>query len=249
MPGLKRKAGGRSTAGQGSRKRRSTMRARRSTYSAGPKRVMLRGVVLPAKRMVTGSSPLTFSTVATNNFHRYVSVSLDNGFVNFASGTTICSLTNKAEYGALFEQYRLSSFRITLRPRYSNYNVTQGAAATLTSGVDIPYLCIVKDPYNTVVPTLPWAQSSLNTLLEQGGKIYRADRPITIYMRPKVTEQFGSGATRYISPAWTDISTGSAVEHRGFHMFAFTGSWNNAALTQNAWDVYVTYYLQFKNPK
>lgn len=208
--------------------------------------------LLRERRMCCGIVPITFSTTATANFWKYVAPSLDNGIDTFqAVPTIVASLTNKAEYAALFDQYKLSAWKIKFVPKYQDYNLNQGGAAAPTAGIDVPMLCIVKDPYSTLTPTGTWNQSTLNTLLEQGGKVYRADKPVTVYMRPKVTEQYGGGANRYISPRYTDLTTtaGTTMPHRGFHMFAFNTTWNNAALSQNAWDVYITYYLSFKNPK
>lgn len=147
--------------------------------------------------------------------------------------------------------YKLNAVKFTFRPRYQNYNINQGASATVTNGIDIPYVCILIDPEIELPITGTWNRTQLNTLLEQGGRIRRADRPFSVYLRPKVQEQFGLGAVRYLKSQWTSLGTaaGPNVPHRGFHMFWFNATWNNLALAQNSYDIDVTYYLQFKNPK
>lgn len=237
------------------RKRRAPSRATtvvtRSMRPTIPRFTMPRLNTLTVKRMVSGTTPLTFSTTATANFWRFNTVSLDSGFVNYSTGSGIASLTNLTEYQALFEQYKLSAFKITFRPKFSNYNFNQINNTTGATVYNIPYFCIIKDPATTVTPTGGWSQSTLNTLLEHGGKIVRADRPVSIYMKPKLVEQYGGGANRYVSPRFTDLTTlaGTATQHRGFHMMYFNGSWDTGSVAQNAWDVYITYYLKFTNPK
>ena len=203
---------------------------------------------LTVKRLVVGSSQVSFNNVATQNFWRYNMVQLDNGFANYNGSGIVALLTNLAEYQTMFNQYKLSAFKITFRPRYNDINANQGDAATYTGGKDIPYFCINKDPFSRVIPSGTWGPTSLNTLLEDGGKIYRADRPVSIYMKPWITEQYGSGATRFIKPRFTDNdASGASMSHRGFHLYAYTQNFNASALASYSWDVYVTYYLQFKN--
>lgn len=220
-----------------------TRRKYRSTKDVG----------LSVRRMVSGTTPLTYSTVATTNFWKYNTVSLDSIMLNYSSGSTICSLTNLAEYQQLFDQFKLSAYKITLRPKYVNYNMSQQNATTGTTPYNIPYVCILKDAESAPSISGGWSQTTLNALLEQGGKIYRADRPVSIYMKPKVAEQYGSGAVRYITPRYTNLGTGSnagtQMAHQGFHMFFFNGTWDTASVSQQAWDVYATLYLKFKNPK
>lgn len=240
---MKRKGGALSAAAKKPRYRRGRrMRTSgRRTYRRG------RFNGLSVRRMCVSGSPLTVSTTATSNFWRYQTVSLDSGFQQMdVAGTTLTSLTNRTEYQALFDEYRLSAFKVTLIPKFSNYNTDQAAAYGTTL---IPYICIVKDAQSKLVPTGTWSAATLNTLLENGGKIYRADRPINIYMKPLVTEQYGGGADRYVRPRFTDLQSaaGTTMAHRGFHMFVFVGTWVAASMAGLAWDVRTTYYLKFKN--
>lgn len=233
------------------RKKRSSKKMyKKYTIYRKPRNINLNKSLI-VKRMVSGTTPLTFSTTATTNFWKYNTVSLDSGFLNYSSGTALVNLTNLAEYQALFDQYKLNGYKLTFRPKFFNYNYNQINPTTGTTTTNIPYFCIVKDPMSTITPVGGWSQSTLNTLLEQGGKIIRADRTVSIYIKPKIVEQYGGGANRYISPRFTDLTTvaGVATQHRGFHLFYFNGTWDTASVASNAWDVYITYYLSFKNPK
>lgn len=245
-PKWKRQRRGVSAVAAASRRRlRKRFNITKSKY-----RTSLRNVGLSVKRLCVSGTPMTVSTTATSNFWRYQTVSLDSGFQQFdVGGTTLTNLTNLAEYQALFDEYKLSAYKVTLIPKFVDYAQQQGIAYNSTALV--PYICIVKDPQSKLVPTGVWSATTLNTLLENGGKIYRADRPINIYMRPKVTEQYGSGADRYVSPKFTDLSSaaGTSMPHRGFHMFVFVGTWVSAQMANLAWDVRTTYYLKFKNPR
>lgn len=237
------------------RRRRIVRRRRRVTATAMPARRPrmivsrnLRPASLTVRRKVCSTAPITFGSAATEQFYRYCTVSLTNGFQTFsATPTVVCALTNLSEYAALFDQYRLNAFKVELVPRYFNYNADQNS--TTATVRNIPMVYIGKDALNTSTYTGVWQQVFLNGLLENGGKCYRADKKITIFMKPKVSEQYGSGANRYVKPQWTDLTTsaGNSMAHRGFHMFVYSNTWDNASLP--VFDVYVTYYIQFKNPR
>lgn len=231
-----------------------TIKRKKSTYKKRKFNMTRRKYVpkgLTVKRMVCATQPFTYSSVATTNFWKYNTVALTSGMVDYASGATIASLTNLSEYSVLFEQYKLSAFKITFRPKFSNLNQSQINNTTGATTYAIPYFCIVKDPMGSQTPLGTWTQSTLNTLLENGGKVYRADRPVTIYMKPKISEQFGGGSNRYLTPKFSDLGTsaGTSMPHRGYHMFCFNQGFDSTAITQQSWDVYVTYYLRFKNPR
>lgn len=237
------------------RRRLGIAAKRRRTYGAATSqsRIVvsrnLRPYSLSVVRKICSSSPVTFSTVDTKNFYHYCTVSLQNGFQTFAvTPTTVCNLTNLTEYSALFEQYRLNAFKVELIPRYVNFSTDQGTGTGTVRNIPMVYIC--KDPHQAgPLATGVWQPLFLNGLLENGGKTYRADKKITIFMRPKVSEQYGAGANRYVKPQWTDLTTtaGQQMPHRGFHMMAFSNTWDPAAFP--VFDVFVTYYLQFRNPK
>lgn len=195
--------------------------------------------------------PSTDFSVNLNSFWQYQTVSLANGPFRFSGSSRLSGLTNLSEYAALYDLYRLRAVKFEFLPKMGAIVQTQvvGATPATTSANQPPRVCIIKDPQSTLVPSGTYTAANLNVLLENGGKIYRGDRKFSVYLRPKVTEQYGSGAIRYVSPQWTATdTTGQAMEHRGFHMFLFRNNFD-VSPSDFAFDVFVTYYLQFKNPK
>lgn len=217
--------------------------------AAGPK-----GAFMQVRRKVYAGylTPDSSLNNSTNNFWQYQTISLTSGPQNFTSvASRLNGLTNRAEYAALYDLYRLRAVKYEFLPKMGAIVQTQvvGATPATTSGNDPPRICIIKDPQSTLTPSGTYTSTNLNTLLENGGKIYRGDRKFSVYLRPKVTEQYGGGANRFVSPMWTSTdATGLAMEHRGFHMFLFRNNFNTSQ-SDFAFDVFVTYYLQFKNPK
>lgn len=214
-------------------RRNAFMQARRKVYS---------GYLTPGASLNT----------AVGNFWQFQTVSLNNGLFQYnATPTRLTGLTNVSEYAALYDQYRLRAVKFEFLPKMGAIVQTQvvGATPATTSAFQPPRVCIIKDPMSTITPSGTYSSGTLNTLLENGGKIYRADRKFSVYLRPKIVEQYGTGATRYVSPMWTSTdAAGLAMEHRGFHMFLFRNNFDTSS-ADFAFDVFTTYYLQFKNPK
>lgn len=247
-------------------KRKSTMKRKRTTRwrfnisnmtrRGNPYRApRLAGATLRTKRMVYAGtlSPAAALSIGTSYFWQYQTVSLDKGIKNFdASSTTLTGLSNKSEYQALFDQYKLGAYKVTFRPRVQDINMAQvGVSGSVyTPSINPPRFAICIDGKSTLTPTGTYGASTLNTVLENGGKIYRGDKPFSIYVKSWVTEQYGGGANRYVRAKYTDLSTsaGTDTAHRGFHMFLFREGFTTSN-TDLAWDVFITYYLTFKNQK
>lgn len=190
------------------------------------------------------------NTTTTAGFCQYRTCSLTKGFFD-QTGASIGGLTNLSEYTPLFDLYKLKAYKITLRPRWTGINQTQQMSVPLASATvyDVPYVAIKIDPTDTTTITGTYGATSFNAFLEQTGvRIKRADRAFSIYVKPKITEQYGSGANRYVTPNWTDLSTtfGQDMPHRGYWLYFFT---QNFASLYQSYDVFVTYYLQFKGAK
>lgn len=223
----------------------------RSTRS----RLVIRRNLRPAtlavtRRVYCGTLNPNITTV--NGFYQYVATSLDRTFKQFdATNTTMKSLPNLAEYKALFEQYKINGLKYEFFPRQMDLNQPQNATGTSRN---IPQVLILMDktmsPNN--IPTGTWGPDFLNSLLENGsGKTYRADKKFTVYIKPSILENVSSGASRTVGPTWLDLTTtdGTLTNHRGFHMFIYNNTFDNASLPTANLDVTVTYYLQFRNQK
>lgn len=189
---------------------------------------------------------MTPNTVATYGFWQYRTVSLSNAFYDQAL-SNMGGLSNVTEYQALFDQYKLCAFKITLRPRVVNVDNDQTATAAI--GRDFNWVSVVRDACDNVSPTGTYTAATLNTFLETGkAKSYRGDKPVNIYMKPLVQEQYGGGSNRYVKPQWTDLTaTGITMPHRGYHLFFHTNTLTSASFTP--YDVFVTYYIKFKGMK
>lgn len=180
-------------------------------------------------------------------------VSLAQGPRDFsAAGNRLTGLNNLAEYQALFEQYKLSAYKVTFMPRLQNISAQQyeGGVLTTTPAFRVPRFVIQKDAEGRIVPAGLYGPSTLNILMEGGGRIVRGDRTFSVYMKPKIVEQYGGGADRYVTPKYTDVGTtvGINVPHRGFHLMLFREGFD-VANADMKWDVFITYYLRFKNAK
>lgn len=233
-------------------RRRVPMRARPSRFTRRRMRYgrTRRTAYLRVKRigMSTGTSQLGNATVG--GFWRYVAPSLDAGWANPVNGTVTNVFNNIAEFENLFEQYKLHGVKYTFMPTFQNAGTQINSGAAPTSNFKIPYVAVQFDPQSTLTPSGLWTQANLNNLLEGGAKVYRFDRPFSIYLKPRVSEQYGSGATRYVTPKFTTLDpTGKSMLHRGMHMFFFNNEWDSTSLGLTKFEVKTTYYVTFKNMK
>lgn len=186
------------------------------------------------------------NAVGTQGFWQYRTVSLASGYLD-QTGVSLGGLSNLAEYQLLFDQFKLSSFKITLRPNVLDLNQTQ-SASTLT--YQPPYVHVIMDPASGVTPSGTYSVATVNSFLENGKvRTYRGDKKINIYVkRPKIIEEYGGGADRYVSPRWTQLdSQGINMPHRGFHLMH--QAQNMTANNNVSYDVWITYYLRFKGMK
>lgn len=228
------------------KRKRMGMRSNRIRYNR-----RLRPSFLSVCRRVAVTSSLTPTAGSLNGFYQYIRCSLDSGIAQFnATGDRLTGLTNLSEYTALFEQFRINAIKFEFRPRFQDLNQQQNVAATDTTIRNPPLVYINRDDHHNGSLTGTWDRAFFNVLMEHGkGKIIRADRPFSVYMRkPSVQEDVVSGAQRYVRSPWLDLNAnGTATAHRGIHMFIYNTTFDTASFP--VLDVYITYYLQFRNPK
>lgn len=224
------------------RKRKTTRRVRRRMavprIPRGPSIVGLQ----VARTFYAGS--FTPSTTTTANFVSFITPSLNSA--GTICGVTMNGLTNVAEYTSLFDQFKLNAIRLQFRTRITDLNYQQSTpAGTFT---DVPQMSVIRefrDP--PLLNPGTYGVASFNNFCESGKvKTYRNDdRVVSLYFRPKISEQYGSGAVRYISPRWTDLDTnGQAMTHRGVWVYFNNRNFGSAGFA--VYDVHATYYLQFK---
>lgn len=227
--------------------------ARRSRRGTQPRR-------LTVKRQVFAGTINFTTTAVTSNFWQYVQPSLTKSMADFgASPAGLAGFPDMSNYEGLYEQAKLNAIKYKFVPRLTNYNTQAQTTVTASSAAyytrSAPKIAIVNDPRSTITPSGVWGQGILNTLMEHGCRVVRGDRPFSVYLKPLVQDTVAGGTVyKYIKPPLVDLNTsGKGLNHRGFHMFMYNDSFDpNSIFTGNNgwyWDVYVTYYVTFHNPK
>lgn len=248
----KRRYGSRRTTRTRRVRRRTAMRARPSRFTRRRMRYgrSRRTAYLRVKRIGMSTATSQLSTAAVGGFWRYVQPSLNTAWASPATGAVTNVFNNLGEFEPLFDQFKLHGVKYTFMPTYVGSGTQINTGAALSSNWKIPYVAVQIDPQSTLNPSGTWTQTNLNTLLEGGARVYRFDRPFSIYLRPRVSEQYGAGATRYVTPKFTTLdSNGKAMLHPGMHMFWFNNEWDATAFGNVKFEVKTTYYVTFKNMK
>lgn len=177
----------------------------------------------------------TPSTVATSNFWKYYTFLM-------ADLPSFSDMTN------VFDRFKINGIKVTFRPRYDGFAGNDTVDTTLP-GVTNQGMCrlhIINDPASNVTPSGVYTSANMNAFLENGSvRSYSGSRPISIYFKPTVNVTTGGvAAGRRVRAGWLQSTAGTSIEHNGFHVYAqdvnFTGVFNQA------WDVFVTYYMAFK---
>lgn len=177
-----------------------------------------------------------FSTVSTNGFWRQYTP-------NFAQ------IPNSAEYGALFDTYRVNAVKMTFRPRFNGADANGGATTT----VSMPYLSWYVDPKSNTNATGTYSSSTMNTFLENCNGRARSrqfTRPISVYWKPlvAVNSYTAGNPGEYKRCPWLSTANYPTVPMRLLNVFLND---NNFANTIAGWtaDVYVTFYFQCKGAR
>lgn len=220
-------------------------KVRRTMNISRPSRALrMPSNALNVKRRVFAGS-VTTGTVSTGRFWSYVTTSLTSAGTLFT--TALGGLTNMTEYDALFDTYALKGVKFEFQPKLVDISQPQTYDSVSPAVLDRGYIDVIIDPKSNTVPSGTLTGATYNAFAEIGNpKTYRADKPFSVYFKPLIQEQYGGGFNRYITPRPTDI-TATAMQHRGFHIF-----WRNqnmSSVTNVSFDVYVTYYLQFRGKR
>lgn len=176
----------------------------------------------------------TPSTATTADFWRYYQ-------------PTFAQLQAYTEFTTLFDEYRISALKLTFRPRYNSFdgaNTTDTTLPGVTNQGQTYLSIIVDDSTSTPAPAGVYTVTNYNGFSEIGRvKTYVANRPISVYWKPKVTDTVQGLNCRALRSPWIGIDQ-TGISHRGVHAFAhdvnFTGVFGQS------FDVYLTYYLMFK---
>jgi len=195
------------------------------------------------KSMFVGT--FTPGTTSAANFWNYVTPTL--GSAGTIATTALTGVANIDQYYDIFDVYKLNAVKLEFKPKIVNLTMPEQVDSTLFVRQSY-YASIIMDPKNSTVPTGIFNSTTYNNFREQGNaRMVRGDKPFSVFLKPMVSEQYGGGAVRYIKPAWTSTdAAGKSLQYRGFHIFFHNQEFN---VNFNSYDVYATYYLQFKGLK
>lgn len=182
------------------------------------------------------------STTGTTDFWRYFeptiagASSLNPGFNNFA------------EFASVFDRYRVNGIRLTFRPRFDNVAAPVTGATPLITV--LPYITTKIDPQTTLNPTGTYGSGTLNTLFEHGGKTRKITNSASVYFRPQIALPTNvGGGVIYRKAPYLSTST-TSIPMRGAHVYLHTNNFSAGTAMQDVLvDVYVTWYVTFKNIK
>lgn len=217
------------------KRRPRTVRRRRPTTRKMVVSRPIRSNVLSVKRTFHLQT-WAWSTTATSGFWQYLSYSLSN-------------LPNLSEYQALFDLYKINGIKLTFRPNIDGVNPSDVAAATGGGMGSVHYII---DPQNTFTPTGTWNQTTVNQFMELGNvKTRNMAKPFSIYWKPRIFDQLaGGGSTsRAMSPRFLRLDS-PGVTHTGVHVLLHpSNSFATTPTFRVTFDIFATFYLQFKGMK
>lgn len=178
------------------------------------------------------------STTTTNDFWKYYQPSLAN-------------LPSVNEFTGLFDQYRINGIKISLRPRYSGFDGANSTDTTLpgvTNQGQVHCHYVIDKSTGTIFPSGTYTSSNLNTFLEAGGvRSIQANRTVNIYIRkPCVLGTIQGVSARAVPSPWLGTNE-TNLAHRGVHIFM--ADVNLTGTFGQQFDVFFTYYMQFKGMK
>lgn len=220
--------------------RKTTMRKRRvfrrKTAIPRMSRSLNSGMIVPVKRKFWTTN-FTPSTVATSNFAPQWT---------FALG----SMPDYANYIALFDEFKLNAVKVDILPRFSvGAQVGQQVGLGVSTNYQ-QYVTIVKDPAMEP-PAGTYSTGTLNKLLESGrSKTHNGNRAISVYSKVFMRQGGAAGEginSQIIRPRWiktTDFNT----THYGITAMFWDSTFDFTMLGVS-YDIFYTFYLQFRNPK
>lgn len=211
------------------RPRKFTRRVKRKTAVPRPMKYS-RTSVVSVKRTFWSELWLPNATT-TNGFWRYYAPS-------------ISAMPSLAEFQAVFDQYKINGVTLTFRPKFDSYAGNDNtSASTNRSSTQVHYIV---DKTSNITPTGTYSSTTCNSFLENGGVKSRTGlRPVNIFYTPMIanTQQGVNDASR-TKPRWLSLANASGILQNGVHVFMQDSNFANNQ-TQ-AFDVFITYYMQFR---
>lgn len=169
-----------------------------------------------------------FNSATTSNFWRY-----DQPTVGSSP-----QFNDFAQYAAVFDQYKVNAIKVTYRCAFDN--------VPSNTTVDQLYVHCVIDAATQLVPGGTYTSTNLRLLMQEGGKTHKivADRPFSVYFKPKIEIPSSVGTGSYFRRAPWLLTDDTNVPLRGYHMFLYA---NNFGVPPYTLDAEYTWYMSFKN--
>lgn len=217
------------------RMRRQGGRARKRLRRAVSRRVP-RGMSMPliSLRRTFWVETWAPSATTTNSFWRYYAPSIN-------------ALPSLSEFTALFDQYKINGVKLTLCPKFDSYAGNDNTStSTNRSSSQVHWIV---DPMSNVAPSGTYSSATFNTFCENGTvRSATGLRPVNIFWKPRIaaTNQAVSDAQR-TTPRFLSLANATTVLHNGVHVFIQDSNFSNNQTQQ--YDVFLTFYMQFKGIK
>lgn len=164
----------------------------------------------------------------------------------------LSDMPSLSEYTALWDSFRIKAIKVTFRPRFDNFSGNDTTDTTLpgVTNQSGTRAFVIVDPYTNTGATGTYTSTNFNLFLENGSKVkcYEGAKPFSVYWKPTIDRSIGASVTGgRIKAPWIQTASGTTIPHYGFHIFmqdnAFAGTFGNS------YDIFYTYYMQFKSSK
>lgn len=174
-------------------------------------------------------------TATTNDFWRYYQFQLQ-------------LLPGYTEYTGIFDQYKVNSFSIILRPRYDSFagNDTTDTVLPAVTNQGGNHVHVIIDPSSIVSPSGAYSSANLNAFLENGKvRTYSGNRAITIKCKyPMFIDDVNTTPlTDFERSRWFNTNA-IGVNLRGIHMFI--QDVNLTGVFGQSYDVFYNVDISFK---
>lgn len=163
---------------------------------------------------------------------------------------TLSGMPDLSDYVNGFDQYKLRGVKVTFMPRSTAFDGADTTDTTLPgiTNNSTTNVHVVNDPYTISTPSGTYTSSNLNTFLSNGKvKTYVGTKPVSVFLRPTIDSTFnGQNTARRTRSPWISCSQ-TGLQHYGFHVFM--QDTNLTGTFAQAFDVFYTYYVSFRNPR
>lgn len=161
-------------------------------------------------------------------------------------------MPSSGEFENVFDLYKINRVKVSFVPRFTEQQAVGGirvdaGVASVVAGTSNVRLHTLIDPYTSTPVTGVYTATTLNQFMESGRvRTHLANRTVNVYYKPRVLQDTDVAASSSFSKCpWLRTNQGSGVPMRGFHVFAQDN--NLSGIFNQTFDVFVTFYMQFKS--